>query len=545
MSETAKLFGIDLGTTYSCISYLDDTGRPVVCPSLEGENTTPSVVRIMPEEDAPVAGRNAKDMAVLYADYTIQFVKSKIGRVDSFEYGPENDRHTTTPVDVSAEILKKLANDAGQQTNTKVKDVVITVPAYFGANEKAATKEAGEKAGLNVVNIVEEPTAAAFFYGCQNSDKEETVCIYDLGGGTFDVTAMKLGNGSLEVITTDGNHDLGGKNWDEEMLSIVEEKFREQTGYEDEFDIDILQDLQIRCENAKKQLSQTNTTNIAISIDRNNRANITVTREEFDARTATLLAQSIDLTRTVFERVKEKGEKIDKILLVGGSTFMPQVKEALVEEFGIEPELNDPNEAVSKGACIYCAWSVANKITAKINGDADEDISIGGDTVTDVVQNDDGTQTITIESKPGVFRQISVTLDPAIKNTVIKTVATKSFGIRVRVNGEPKIANLIKKDTLLPVDITRTFGTATEDMRNVSIELFQSTFYEDHYEIDEGDNIGESVLDGLPAGLPAGSPVDLTITLDEAGLLKITGAYNGMPLEGKLEANYADNIGQQ
>ena len=255
MSEnTSYVFGIDLGTTYSCISYLKD-GHPVVCQSLEGENTTPSVVRMLPEEEAPVVGRTAKDMAVIYPDYTIQFVKSKIGHVESFEYGAEGEKQTTTPVAVSAEILKKLAQDASAYTNTTVKDVVITVPAYFGNNEKDATREAGIQAGLNVIDIVEEPTAAAFYYGCEKSSEDEVICIFDLGGGTFDVTAMKMEAGAMTVLTTDGNHDLGGRNWDAELIAMVEEKFRDQTGYDEEFDSEILQDLQLKCEAAKRQLT--------------------------------------------------------------------------------------------------------------------------------------------------------------------------------------------------------------------------------------------------------------------------------------------------
>lgn len=523
MSDTTSyVFGIDLGTTYSCISYLKD-GHPVVCQNLEGESTTPSVVRMLPEEENPVVGRTAKDMAVIYPDYTIQFVKSKIGHVKSFEYGADGEKQITTPVAVSAEILKKLARDASAYTNTTIKDVVITVPAYFGNNEKDATRQAGIDAGLNVIDIVEEPTAAAFYYGCEKSSENEIICIFDLGGGTFDVTAMKMEDGAMTVLTTDGNHDLGGRNWDAEMIAMVEEKFREQTGYDEEFDSEILQELQLKCETAKRQLTSAPKADIALKIDRKNSAIISITREEFDARTSFLLATAIDLTRAVFDRIEDRGEKISKILLVGGSSFMPQVAEAIKAEFNMDPEMNEPNEAVSKGASLYAAWKIK-----RIKG-------------ADVKEEKDGSTTVTIGG-----RKINFTLPPKIdKDDILKSVATKSIGITAYVDDVLKIVNLIKKDTLLPFSTTKTFGTREANMDNISIEVFQSTSYEDHYDLEEGDNIGDSLLEGLPVGLPANSPVDITFTLAANGLIEITGSFNGSPLTGKFEKTYTEGVGTQ
>lgn len=542
--ERSYVFGIDLGTTYSCISYLKD-GRPEVCQSMEGENTVPSVVRMLPEDGEPVAGRTAKDMAVIYPDHTMQFIKSKIGHVPTVEYGYEGEKMTTTPEAVSAEILKKLARDAAAYTNTEVKDVVITVPAYFGNNEREATREAGVQAGLNVIDIVEEPTAAAFYYGCEKSEQDEVICIFDLGGGTFDVTAMKMEAGSLRVLTTDGDHDLGGKKWDKELIDLVEEKFREQTGYDEEFDTDILQDLQLKCENAKKQLSSATSASVAINVDRKNKAQVTVTREEFDARTDYLLSSAIDLTREVFNRVEEKGHKIDKILLVGGSTFMPQVKERIQEEFGLVPELNEPNEAVSKGACIYCAWKILNAVgkVTETGGAGEGETEAGGDEVIEVVETDRGTKVITIGGEDGNTRVIE--LPTGIADRKIITVATKSFGIRVLIDGQPRIANLILKDTVLPVHSTNRFSTSVENQKDVKIELFQSEFYEADYDIEEGINIAESVLEGLPEGLPKHAPLDITITLTESGMIEITGKHNDIDLIGRLETNYSEGIGNQ
>ncbi len=534
MSEEKKayLFGIDLGTTYSCISYMVD-GRVVVCPSSEGQSTVPSVVRMAPEDSEPIAGKTAKDTAILYPNYTFQFVKSKIGREAEISYGDDGELKTT-PVAVSAEILKKLAKDAGAMTNSEVKDVVITVPAYFGQNERDLTRQAGVDAGLNVVDIIEEPTASAFYYGIQNSGKEENICVYDLGGGTFDVTAMKISPDTLEVITTEGDHDLGGKNWDAEMIEMAKEKFIEATGYDEEFDDDVLQELQIKCEEAKIQLTAAESASFVIKVDRKNMAKIDITREEFEQRTSALLESSIELTKKVFETVSGKGLSIDKILLVGGSTFMPQVKRRVEAEFGIPVELNEPNESVSKGACIFNEWKLANIVESTNVNSEDGPVEVDfGDEKFDVIKNDDGEISI-VGSSGEVISIAAGSASSTIKN-IIK-VSTKSFGINLLVNGSPKIKNVIKKDTKLPVDFEITPSTSVDGQVDVSLELYQSDYMEDYYEVDEDLKVGDSILTGLPEGLPKGSPLTLRITLNESGLLEITGSYNGSPLNGKLES---------
>lgn len=546
MSEqNNKIVGIDLGTTYSCIAYMDETGRPVVCPSSEGDSTTPSVVRLLPDEE-PVAGKTAKETAVIYPDYTIQFVKSRIGKDASFEYGPEENRLTTTPAEVSAETLKKVVRDASAYTNAEIKDVVITVPAYFGVREKEETKHAGELAGLNVVDIVEEPTAAAFYYGIQNSDTKETICIFDLGGGTFDVTAMELDNGNLTVLTTAGDHDLGGKNWDRELISLVKTKFEEETGYEEEYDSDIEQELTLKCENAKRQLSSAPTASVPLAIDRQHKTNIQVTREEFDAATESLLDSAITLTKEVFERVKENGKEITKILLVGGSTYMPQVTEGLKKEFGDLPiELNEPNEAVAKGACIYNLWKITHIIfdeESNEESNGEEPKKFGDDEVVETTDNGDGTHTVTLVN-PETKETRDLTLIPGkMRKVNITTVANKSYGVQANVNGKTKICNLIMKDTALPVSETREFGTDEPNQTSASIVLFQSESLEQNAELDEGVIIGESVLEGIPKSEEV-QPVKLTITMDESGFIIITGESNGIPLEGKLELSFSEGVG--
>ena len=540
--ESTRIVGIDLGTTYSCICYLDETGRPVVCPSAENENTTPSVVRMNPNPDEVVAGRAAKDTAISFTDNTIQFVKSKIGKVENLEYSVDGETQTTTPADVSAEILKKVVRDASSYTNSNINLAVITVPAYFGVREKEETKLAGQKAGLTVVDIVEEPTAAAFYYGMNNLDSNEVICIYDLGGGTFDVTAMELQNGNLTVLTTDGDHDLGGKNWDSELIDMVKEKFEAETDYDEEYDVDTEQELIIKCENAKKLLSSANEASVAISIDRAHKANIKITREEFNERTAHLLNESIRLTKEVFKRVEESGKTISKILLVGGSTYMPQVMDALASEFSLPIERNEPNEAVATGACLYNACKIANAVQGASAGEevdsneifadpaaegTDEGFALPGTTIT---KDEDGTVFV------GGFAL------PPMKNIQIKTVATKSYGIYVLVGGQPKIRNLILKDTVLPFEYTASFGTSVDNQTSVQLELFQSQIYEEVYDTDKGFKIADSILEGIPAGKPAGADVTLTIRLEENGLITITGKHESMDLVGKLELSYGEGV---
>lgn len=550
MSQETTTFGIDLGTTYSCISYLKD-GHPTVCLNLEGDRTPPSVVRMMIEDTVPVVGKTAKDTSVIYPDDTIQFVKSKIGKVESFEIGQPDARRTVTPEQVSSEILKKLASDAEKYTNMPVKDVVITVPAYFGYNEREATKRAGIEAGLNVISIVEEPTAAAFYYLCEQDDTDATVCVYDLGGGTFDVTAIKKEGIAITCLTTDGDHDLGGKNWDQELIEHVLLRFREETGLEDEeLDTDFLQELQIKCEEAKKQLSSAETASITLKYDRQHMANITVSRSEFNDITSALLQTTVELTRRVFDEVEGRGEKIDKLLLVGGSSKMPQVMEALNAEFGSRVDdilINEPDESVSKGACIFCAWTLTHaQVDDAFSSQPNGGDGASGDVITDInVNEENGEKIITIASADtGESRKVVI---PSIAGHIseINIIATKSFGIKSIVDEKEVITNLIRKDQVLPAIFEHPFGTNTDNMTNVEIVLYQSEIKDEIYDLEYGIEIGRSVLDGLPAGLPAGSPVDIKIELNTEGIIVITGSYRGTPLKGSLNTNYAEGVGNQ
>lgn len=502
MSEK-YVFGIDLGTTYSCISYFDENGQCVTCQSVEGESTIPSVVRMEPGSE-PIVGNAAKNTAILYPETTIQFVKSRIGIDPEFSYGPDQS-FTTTPVEVSAQILKKIAADGAVYTNSDVKRVVITVPAYFGDSEKRATKEAGAAAGLDVLGIIEEPTAAAIYYGMNKSEQAENVIVFDLGGGTFDVTAMEINGRNFRTITTEGDHDLGGKNWDVALIDLVKERFREETGYDDEYDPDIEQDLLIACEEAKKILTQAENTVVPVKVDRTYKAAINISRAEFDDATASLLDSAIALTKKVIDRVDVP---LTKILLVGGSTYMPQVRRAIEENFPqLEINFNEPNTAVAKGASIYAFLKYIQGV---------EFGESGGD--------GKSADTMTLPAEKIETYENIATL-PSIMGKLpskIVTVANKSLGIRMLLNGELKINNLIMKDTELPVSVSETYGTNEDKAVNIPIDLFQVNNFEKYYDVDEDLKIGTAmlVLDGT---LPKNSPIEITLSLAEDGCVHVTG----------------------
>ncbi len=499
------VFGIDLGTTYSCIGYFDENGQCVTCQSVEGESTIPSVVRMEPGSE-PIVGNAAKNTAILYPELTIQFVKSRIGIDPSFNYGPDQS-YTTTPVEVSAQILKKIANDGSVYTNSDVKRVVITVPAYFGDSEKRATKQAGEEAGLDVLGIIEEPTAAAIYYGMNKSDKAENVIVFDLGGGTFDVTAMEIKDRSFRTITTEGDHDLGSKNWDIALIDLVKEKFSEETGYDDEYDPDIEQDLLIACEEAKKILTQAESTVVPVKVDRQYKAAINITRQEFDDATSSLLDSAISLTRKVIERVEVP---LTKILLVGGSTYMPQVRKAIEENFPeLEINFNEPNTAVAKGASIYAFMKYIQGVEFGESGEQPE--GVPGDTATLPAEKIETYENIA--TLPGIMGRLP---------SKITTVANKSLGIRMLLNGELKINNLIMKDTELPVSVSETYGTNEDNARLIPIDLFQVNNFEQYYDVDEQLKIGTAMLE-LDGTLPKNSPIEVTLLLAEDGCVHVIG----------------------
>ena len=373
------VFGIDLGTTYSCIARIriDGTTKAEVIRNNEGDYMTPSVVSF--EGDSVIVGNAAKTEATLNSDTTVMLVKTLMGKSNfAIRYNGE-DR---TPEEISSYILRKLAKDASEQLGVEVKDVVITCPAYFGIAERVATKNAGIIAGLNVLEIISEPIAAVLFYGCAKEQDEKTILVYDLGDETFDVTIMRISSNKIEIICSDGDHDLGGKKWNDILIRYLVDQFIKKTGHDVEFDEYAVQDLRLKAEKIKKQLISKNQIGYIMEVA-GNIEKIFITRDKFDEITSTLLDETLKKTEEVIEVARKKGYgKIDEILLVGGSTRMLQVKKALTEKFSESKiKILEPDKAVVKGAAIHALNIYVNsqKSFAENDFQLDEEVKVNSD----------------------------------------------------------------------------------------------------------------------------------------------------------------------
>lgn len=502
------VFGIDLGTTYSCIAYVDENGVATVVNNMEGTNTTPSVVNFASPTQV-VVGQVAKENAVIDPQNTIALVKTLMGKTNfAINYNGED----LSPEVVSSYILRKMVEDAAKMLDVEIKDVVITCPAYFGTAEREATKNAGIIAGLNVMEVISEPTAAALYYGCSREQEEKTVLVYDLGGGTFDVTVLHIAAGKIDVVCSDGNHDLGGKNWDNEVMNYLAAQFCSETGFDGDFDEYAQQDLRLKAERAKQQLSQRE--QVPVMLDAAGfRARITLTRATFDEITQVLLNQSIELTQACIDNAKSKGYTVDEILLVGGSTRMPQVPQALQSRFGMEPKILDPDEAVAKGAAIYALGTYEQKR---------EEIQNKPETPKTEEEREEQKQ---YEEEAAVSTDMIPGLVGRRMSEVVTVTTTKSYALRVLVRGELKCCNMIIKNVPMEngvVSVTKQFGTAEADQETAELVVYESDFDTEYYDVDEDFELGTASME-LPGNLPEGAPIQVTFTLDKEGILKVTG----------------------
>ena len=509
------VFGIDLGTTYSCIARVDDTARAEVIKNNDGDNITPSVVAF--EGDNVIVGADAKAEAVLNPETTVMLVKTLMGKTDfAINYNGEDK----TPEEISAFILRKLTQDASEQLGVEVKDVVITCPAYFGTAERTATKNAGKIAGLNVLEIISEPTAAALYYGCSKEQDEKTILIYDLGGGTFDVTIMRISADKIEVICSDGDHDLGGKNWDEVLIGYLANQFIEKIDYDIEFDEYAKQDLRLKAEKIKKQLTSRSQAGDMLEV-MGNREKVTITRDEFDEITSTLLNETLKKTKEAIEVAKNKGyDVIDEILLVGGSTRMPQVKKALAKNFSeIEIKILEPDEAVAKGAAIHAVNVYVNNqksLTAKdFESNEEVKVTVNGDEKE--LKAQDYKENLT-------FSPEMMSIGGNTREIVIAT--TKSFAVKVEnKEGIKSCFNMIIKNEAMPsgfLEVSGNFSTLYDNQATVDIEIYENDYMDKYFEVDEDLKIGDAVLE-LPKNTPAGSPVEITLKLNKEGILEVKG----------------------
>lgn len=518
-----RIFGIDLGTTYSCIAYVDENGKPVVLPNFEGDLTTPSVVHFE-SLDNVVVGKEAKNACKLFPDRVVEFVKRNMGD-PTFSY--EVDGVSYKPEAASSLILRKLVGDAAQALGEEVKDVVITCPAYFGNNEREATRNAGELAGLNVHLILNEPTAAAICYGLDKQKDDQVVLVYDLGGGTFDVTVIALHQGDIQVVVTGGDHSLGGKDWDDRLTKYLAECFQnehaaETSPLDDKYSA---QELAKAAEDAKKALSAREKYPLMVSHN-GKRTRVELTRETFDQITGDLLERTVELTRSLLDEAKAKGfSRIDQILLVGGSSKMPAVARRIEEAFGQPAQLFEPDLAVAKGAAVMGVKILAGEM---IKEEVARQSGVDKDSV-DLEQVDQrrletAAQAVS-STMGGVLRLPGRDLVEIVKRR-ITNVSSKGFGVVVVKDVqtmEKEVAYLIHNNTALPAEVLETgFITVVNNQDSVVVQIMEQAGQTESPELSDNKLIGEGEITGLPANLPAGSPIHVTFRLAEDGTLQVT-----------------------
>jgi len=349
----AKIIGIDLGTTNSCVSVLEG-GTPTVITNAEGERTTPSVVAFKNGDE--IVGVQAKRQAVTNADNTISSIKRLMGSGEKVKANGKS----YTPEEISAKILMKLKADAEAYLGDKVTKAVITVPAYFNDAQRQATKNAGKIAGLEVERIVNEPTAAALAYGLDKQDKSQTILVYDLGGGTFDVSILELGDGIFEVKSTAGNNKLGGDDFDNLLMDYIVSEFKKENGVDLSKDKMAMQRLKEVSEKAKKDLSGMTQTQISAPFisqgeDGPLHLDMTITRAKFEDLISDLVNSTLEPVRKALKDAKLDKKDIDKVILVGGSTRIPYIQELVKKELGQEPNKSVNPDEVCYGSC-YSRW---------------------------------------------------------------------------------------------------------------------------------------------------------------------------------------------
>lgn len=520
----AKVFGIDLGTTYSCIARLDEYGRPDVIRNIESQPTTPSVVLFDEGPDGQVSfvvGTQAKRQLRIRPDDVASLVKRHMGTSD-WRFVAHGVEYTAAAV--SSLVLKALAADAERATGGPVTDVVITVPAYFGDEERKATKLAGELAGLTVVDIINEPTAAAFAYGfAQDGAAESTVLVYDLGGGTFDTTVIRLREGGITVVATDGDHELGGADWDLELVRHLARRFVEaQPDAGDPLD-DVYdeQELLTSAEDAKLALSGREAVDVLV-VHGGRRTSVTVTRSAFEELTKPLLDRTIELTRSVLDRAREKGvDRIDTCLLVGGMSKSPTVARRLAEEFGLACRLVDPDLAVAKGAAVY---GQKKALERAVRDDLVKAGRIGADD--DLAAASDADVAAAAAERAGDVGLPAAAVADLVRTTVTN-VTSRGFGIFAEDRGRPVAAFLAQHNDPLPISVTRTFYTVTDDQTEVDIQVFEQGTAVASPVIEDNKVIVAGALRGIPSGHQRGTPVEVTFIMGRDQTIEVRATHPG------------------
>ena len=494
-----KVVGIDLGTTFSAVAHVNEHAQPQIVPNAESDRITPSV--IMFEDDLVTVGKVAKQNARAVPEQIVEFVKREMGKSRE-KFSREFDDKQYAAEEFSALILQKLKQDAAAYLGAEITDAVITVPAYFGDAEREATRNAGKIAGLNVLQVLNEPTAAALAYGLDQLGRDQNVFVYDLGGGTFDVTVMKVSGSRIEMVATNGDHRLGGKDWDDAIITHVADLFEKEHGENPLEDLHAYQDIQLNAIRAKESLSRRQKARIVCNHNGKS-SRVELTREKFEELTKGLMGRCQSLCETVLGEADMTWGRIDTVLLVGGSTRMPMVQEMIAKISGkeINPQEVNPDDAVALGAAIQGTLRQIEEVTSGTSDTAaKEDIPEA------VINRFIG---------PGGAPKVTV-VDGATHN--LGTVTWEA------INKPPYIHVLIAKMTPVPCEIKDTFGTLQDNQLAMRIQVIQGLEQgqrEDASIKFENHQLGECTLQ-LPSGLPAGAPVHVTYKYNLDQTLEVT-----------------------
>ena len=481
----AKVIGIDLGTTNSCVAVLEG-GEPQIIANNEGMRTTPSVVAFTKDGER-IVGEPAKRQAVTNAERTVTSIKTHMGT----DYKVDIDGKGYTPQEISAIILQKLKADAEGYLGQQVTEAVITVPAYFTDAQRQATKDAGRIAGLDVKRIINEPTAAALAYGMDKLDEEKKILVFDLGGGTFDVSILEIGDGTFEVLATAGNNRLGGDDFDKVIIDYLADEFKKAEGVDLRSDKMALQRLKEAAEKAKKELSSTMSTNINLpfitaTAEGPKHMNIDLSRAKFNELTADLVEKTMGPTKSALADAGLSVSEIDDVLLVGGSTRIPAVQEAVKNFIGKEPHKGiNPDECVAAGAAIQ-----AGVLTGEVN------------------------------------------------DLLLLDVTPLSLGIETMGNVMTKI---IERNTTIPTKKSQVFSTAADNQTAVDIHVLQgerSMAY-------DNTTLGRFQLSEIPPA-PRGIPqIEVTFDIDANGIVHVTAKDLGTGKEQKVTITSGTNLSEE